>query len=53
MSDENTAAQADDIEALRTLVALQSSELDRLRRDIYEAHRVLTRLAANQLGLGG
>ena len=53
MSDDTPTTQPDELDALRTLVALQSSELDRLRRDLYEAHRVLTRLAATQLGMGG
>ena len=54
MSDETPTTQpSDELEALRTLVALQAAELDRLRRDLDEAHRVLTRLAACQLGMTG
>lgn len=52
MSDEQSQP-IDELEALRTLAALQSSEIDRLRRDLYEAHRVLTRLAAQQLNMAG
>lgn len=57
MSEETTrdesGAATGEVESLRALANLQASEIDRLRRDLHEAHRVLTRLAANQLGLGG
>jgi hypothetical protein len=53
MSDESKPATPDELEALKTLAAMQAHEIERLRRDLDEAHRVLTRLAAAQLGMVG
>ena len=49
-TDEQTPTEGD---TLRQIIEAQAVELERLRRDLYEAHRVLTRLAAVQLNLAG